>query len=77
MRCWRPCALLQAAKSEESAVEPYRAKLRAAVKRGKAIEKQRGDLEMQLLSLREQVLFWFPYWHVCEGSYADVLRCKL
>ncbi len=38
-------------------------KLRAAVKKGKAIEKQRADLEAQLSALREQVL------HLCHCKY--------
>ena len=69
--------LLQAAKSEEGTAKPCRAKLRAAVKRGKAIEKQRADLETQLLSLHEQVLSWYPYWHACGGHDADRVRYNL
>lgn len=69
--------LLQAAKSEEGSAEPYRAKLRAAVKRGMAIEKQHANLETRLFSLHEQVLLWYPYWHACGGHVADVCRYKL
>ena len=49
---------LQASKAEDTDAEGLRVKLRAAVKKGKAIEKQRADLAAQLTSLREQVLLY-------------------
>ena len=49
---------LQASKADDTDAESLRVKLRAAVKKGKAIEKQRADLEAQLTSLREQVLIY-------------------
>ena len=49
---------LQASKAEDTDAESLRVKLRAAVKKGKAIEKQRADLAAQLTSLREQVLLY-------------------
>ena len=47
--------LSQAAKGEDSDAEGLRVKLRAAVKKGKAIEKQRADLEAQLAAAHAQV----------------------
>ena len=45
----------QASKGEDSDPEGLRVKLRAAVKKGKAIDKQRADLETQVARLQEQV----------------------
>jgi len=57
---------LQASKAEDTDAEGLRVKLRAAVKKGKAIEKQRADLEAQLTSLREQVVINLFIFSVCE-----------
>ena len=53
-------SILQAPKEEESDAEGLRVKLRGAVKKGKAIEKQRAELEAQLSSLQEQVVHIQP-----------------
>ena len=46
----------QAPKEEESDAEGLRVKLRGAIKKGKAIEKQRAELEAQVSALQKQVM---------------------
>ena len=61
-------SLSQASRADDFDAEGLRVKLRAAVKKGKSIEKQRADLEAQLTALREQVpqSFSARHRHACS-----------
>jgi hypothetical protein len=54
----------QETESAKEEAEGLRAKLRAAVKKGKAIDKQRTDLEATLSQLRQELQVALLCWHL-------------